>query len=498
MSKNAAPRMAMIGFDAADIDYIRRELPSLPNFRRAFDSGVWRRLHSPADFMPGSIWPTFYAARSPGEHGVYHIVQWDAETMRLRRVNTELRAIEPFWRKLDQRGLNVIALDVPFSLAGEMTRGIEVSGWGAHDQIGPLESSPPGVGRDLRRRYGEHPMGIEVPVDKTVRQRLRIKDRLVRGVGIKRDMMKQFLTTRVWDFFIGVFGEAHRGGHILWPDGPDGESTIPHSALLEVYRALDAALGEVLSAIDLAQTTVTIFALHGMGENASQEHFVGPIMDLINARFGEIEPGLYLSGRPARQRSLMRVLRKKVPPSWQNAIANMVPLKVRDAVIDRSFTSGHDWLHTPGLALRGDNNGYVRFNLRGRERQGMLAPGSPTLAHYEELIRELLSSLRASDGTSLVRDVHAPAELYQGSGLARLPDLIIRWNQVAPAHHINSSRGPIVGELGSGRGGNHRADGFQIVLQPGARSSGELEAMPITALAATVLNSFGISADVAS
>src|SRR5579862_4857540 len=105
VAEAAAPKLAMIGFDAADVDYIRSQLPSMPNFRRAFDSGVSRRLRSPADLLPGSVWPTFYTARSPGEHGVYHIVQWDADAMRLRRVYSELLACEPFWRKLDRRGL---------------------------------------------------------------------------------------------------------------------------------------------------------------------------------------------------------------------------------------------------------------------------------------------------------------------------------------------------------------------------------------------------------
>ncbi len=493
MSKTAAPKVAMIGFDAADVDYLRRELPALPNFRRAFDSGLWRKLRSPADLLPGSVWPTFYTTRSPGEHGIYHIAQWDPDAMRLRRINAELLAFEPFWRKLDRRGLKVIALDVPLSLAGETTHGIEVAGWGAHDQIAPFASFPREVGVELKRRYGEHPMGIEVPVDKTLRQRMRIKDRLVRGVRIKSEMMRGLLTTRECDFFIGVFGEAHRGGHILWPDGPEGESTIPHSALLDVYRALDAALGEVLAALDLNQTTVMIFALHGMGENSSQEHFVGPIMDRINSRFSEIEPGLYPSGQAPQQRSLMRVLRKRVPPGWQSAIANLVPLSVRDAVIDRSFTSGHDWPHTPGLALRGDNNGYIRFNLRGREKQGMLEPDSASFASYRQLVSESLSGLRTLDGTPLVHDVSMPGEHFEGKAVPHLPDLIVRWNAVPPADRVNSSLGPIVGELGSGRGGNHRSGGFQIVLQPGAHRAAEAEPIPISDIASMVLNTFGLA-----
>ncbi len=494
MDEAAAPKLAMIGFDAADVDYIRSQLPSLPNFRRAFDSGVWRRLRSPADLLPGSVWPTFYTARSPGEHGVYHIVQWDPDAMHLRRVNSELLACEPFWRKLDRRGLKVTACDVPFSLAGATAHGIEVAGWGAHDQIDRFAAFPREVGVELQRRFGDHPMGIEVPVDKTLRQRMRIKDRLVQGVKLKSKLMRWMLRIRESDLFIGVFGESHRGGHILWPDGPDGESTIPLSALLDVYRALDTALGEVLAVLDLNRTAVMVFAVHGMGENSSQEHLVGSVMDRINARFSELEPGLYPSRQAPQQRSLMRVLRKRVPPRWQSAIANMVPLSVRDAVIDRAMTSGHDWLHTPGLALRGDNNGYIRINLRGREKQGMLDAGSASLEAYRQLIAESLADLRTLDGTAVVREVCSVPEHYRGAAVSRLPDLIVRWNGVPPADQVKSSAGIIEGESGSGRGGNHRADGFQILLEPSSARGAEADAIPLTDFASMVLGRFGIDA----
>ena len=104
MAEAAAPKLAMIGFDAADVDYIRSQLPSLPNFRRAFDSGLSRRLRSPADLLPGSVWPTFYTARSPGEHGVYHIVQWDADAMRLPGRTLPAKGVRPVPSELPVNG----------------------------------------------------------------------------------------------------------------------------------------------------------------------------------------------------------------------------------------------------------------------------------------------------------------------------------------------------------------------------------------------------------
>jgi predicted AlkP superfamily phosphohydrolase/phosphomutase len=486
-----SPKLAMIGFDAANLEYIRSALSSLPNFRRALDCGVVRRLHSPADLLAGAVWPTFFTASTPGEHGIYHIVQWDADAMRLSRIRMEQLSREPFWRALHRRGIKTIALDVPLMVARETANGIEITDWGTHDNYRPLESYPREITADIQRRFGSHPMGIEVPVDKTLRERLRIRDHLLKGIRIKSEMMRWLLTSRDWDLFIGVFGESHRGGHILWPDGPHGQSSIPPSALLEVYRDLDQALGEVLSAINLEETTVMIFALHGMDENVSKDQFAGPMMDRINQRFSELEPSLFPSGRPPRQRSMMRMLRNRVPASLQSLIAKRVSQSTRDAVIDRAFSSGHDWPHTPGFTLRSDNNSYLRLNIRGRERAGMLEPGSATLARYQEFVSDSFLSLRTLDGRPLVRDVCSIGDHFSGEAVDRLPDIIVRWSDVAQVGQVNSSLGPLSGDLGTGRGGNHRPEGFQIMLQPGQRRAGKAEPLPISELASTVLSMFG-------
>ncbi len=493
MSANNQPKVAMIGFDAAEFSYIQQFLPMLPNFKRAISCGRTRRLSSTAGMFPGSVWPTFYTASLPGEHGIHHLMQWDADAMRLRRVSDAWLYCEPFWRELERRGLRVIALNVPMTFPPSECAGVEVSSWGAHDQLSLFTAYPRELGPEIMRRFGAHPMGIEVPVEKSLGERMRVRANLVNGVRIKSELTRWLLTSRPWDFFIAAFGESHRGGHILWPDGPDGESSIPASALLDVYRALDNALGEVLAALNLEETTVIIFALHGMGANLSQEHFVTPLMDRVNAKFSQLEPGLYPSGRSPRQLSVMRLLRENVPPWVQSRIANLVPQHVRDAVVDRSFTSGRDWSHTPGLALRADNNGYLRFNLAGRERLGMLEPGSAIFARYSDLVRESFTSLRTPDGRPMVRDVCVSSEHFPGRRAPRLPDLIVTWTGLEPASRVDSVLGPIVAELDTGRGGNHRSDGFQIVLKPGVEQAGEDRPLAIGELAPMILRSFSES-----
>ena len=85
--ENSKPKIAMLGFDAAELSYIQEHLPMLPNFKRALSCGRLTQLSSSAGMFAGSVWPTFYTATPPGEHGIHHLMQWDADAMRLRRIS---------------------------------------------------------------------------------------------------------------------------------------------------------------------------------------------------------------------------------------------------------------------------------------------------------------------------------------------------------------------------------------------------------------------------
>ena len=482
----------MIGIDAAELSFIEASPSSFPNLSRALKRGVARRLRSTAGELAGSVWPTFYTGTPPGEHGVYHHLQWDSESMRLRRVSADWLYCEPFWYELERRGYRVIALDIPMSFPSRISRGVEVNNWGSHDQLGPFTTQPRDFEAKIRRRFGSHPMGYEIPVNKTRGELSRIRDNLVAGARIKGELAQWLLGEREWDFSIVVFGECHRGGHILWPEDAGEDSIIPQDALLDVYKSVDEAAGKLINALP-PQTTVIIFSLHGMGPNNSQEHFVPKIMDRVNRSFRGDQS--VTDARTAQgQRSVMRMLREKVPARLQNAIAQAVPVAVRDLVVNRATTAGYDWASTPGLALLADLNGYLRFNLRGREKLGALDAESDNLSRYVDGLKECFHGFQiASSREPLVKDLLFTSRDFTGKRSDHLPDVVVTWSGAAPTDRISSSdTGDIVAELATGRSGNHRADGFCIVID--GDPSQTTTALPehILDLAPMVLNHFGM------
>ncbi len=132
--------------------------------------------------------------------------------------------------------------------------------------------------------------------------------------------------------------------------------------------------------------------------------------------------------------------------------------------------SGLDWSTTRAFAHPADNQGYLRLNLRGRERDGIVDPGEAD--GLMEEIEQGLRDFEDLDGGPAVAAVERTAARYRGSAAGRLPDLVVHWSE-SPATALAGVRSARFGEVrrrgaGSGRSGNHTANDAWALLAPGA------------------------------
>lgn len=449
----------MIGLDSPNLAHLRGALHRLPVMRRLFEGGAFFDLASSADVLDASAWPTFYTGTLPGEHGLYHPMQWDAAAMRMRRLAADWIYAEPFWYALGREGIPVVSVDVPMLLPATLPGGVEVRNWSTQENTGPLDASPPALAADVVRRFGSYPIGRDVPIEHSAARLDALRRTLVGTLPARTELTRWLLEQHPWRFAVTVFAECHRAGHNLWPETDDGAG----EALLEVYEAIDRAIGELLGAVDLRHTTVVLFAAHSMVPNTSQSHLLQRIVERVNATFWQ-----HLGRRAADGRSVLRLLRETVPPAVQLAVSTSLPGGVRDWVVDRAQRSRLDWRTTPALALVCGQNGLIRLNLAGRERDGFLAPGSELAARYVAWLRERLLELRATEPDApLVAAVEEVAARYPGPRGTHLPDLAVRWTDLPPVMTVRSERlGTIRARFGTGRRGNHGAPAFAVVVAP--------------------------------
>lgn len=454
-----APRVVMIGLDSLDLGFVQASIDDYPTFKRLLAEGALRSLEGPGDVLSASVWPTFYTGKAPGEHGFYYPMQWDPDEMRLRRVTEDWFRLEPFWYELSREGLPVTAFDVPTAFPSRIANGAEIVNWGAQSYSN-LSSHPEGLHRELIRRFGRNPMKHDAPLPKSEPALDKLMRNCIDGVRAREQATRWLMAETDWRLFISVFVEGHRAGHYLWPraDGQDSGDRLK-----KVYQAIDHSVGAILEDIDLDMTTVVLFAAHGMGPNNSQMHFVGPVMDRVNAAF--LSGGSADFDDPPAERGFMRKLREGIPAPLQSIVANVASDKVRDWVVSREFCGGIDLSTAPGFRVPAGLEGYIRVNQKGRDRDGLLEPGSADHERYINFVQDSFLGLTvAGTNMPLVKEVLFPSKIFGGSRAGLLPDISFVWDHAEPVGEITSDRfGTIQAELETGRTGNHNGKAFAIV-----------------------------------
>ncbi len=459
----------MIGLDAAEWTLIEpwmREgrLPALAELRRR---GASIRLEPSADWMVGALWPSFFTGRGPEQFGMYHSLVWRPDQMRTERPAPSWMPIEPFWRALPSRGRRVIVVDVPLCYPPEPYPGIEVSGWATHELIQKPGSSPSTLLRQIRREFGVAPLRTETSRRLNARSCLAVTNQCRETARLVRDAAAALLHRHPWDLALICFSSLHRAGHLLWDrtilEGQPAEAELERfdRALGEVYQEVDAAVGHL---VDQAgpDTTVMAFSLHGMGPNTDRTCLLSEMLARI-LRNRSSEGG---SVRPAR---ISDRLRRLVPEHWRARSKEHFPQWLKDRLTVHWRTPGSSWANTSAFVAFCDLDGFIRINLRGREREGIVDP-----ADFRALCDRIVDGLgtfRDGDtGEPLVALVDRGAEIF-GEGPMRhhMPDLVVRWVETPAIAHrtiVSDRHGwipwPTPGRHPAGRAGNHRRPGFLI------------------------------------
>jgi predicted AlkP superfamily phosphohydrolase/phosphomutase len=310
------------------------------------------------------------------------------------------------------------------------------------------------------------PQATEIFGRPHARELLALRRKLVAAPGRVADAALGLLAEERYDLAWLTFSAAHLAGHQFWDLSQLGgepsarERTELEGALAEVYRAVDEAIGRVVRAVG-EEADVIVTSAVGMDVNASRA-------DLLPGMLAAV-----LSGGPLPDEGpagwIWR-LRAGLPTRWRGAIANAIPDRLALELTARLELRGMDWAATRAFAHPADNQGYIRLNLRGRERDGIVDP-----AEAEALCAEIESGLRTfrdPDGEPAVAEVVRVADLYPGERADRLPDLSVRWSE-RPATRLDRLVSDRFGEVrragtGSGRSGNHTAGDAWAVLAPGA------------------------------
>jgi predicted AlkP superfamily phosphohydrolase/phosphomutase len=481
--------LALLHVDALNLPLLERlaDEGRLPAFSDLRNRGRWHELETPGEYFPGASYFTMHTGHAVGDHGLYFPFQWSAPEQRLRyRLNFGSPTV--VWEHLAEAGRRSLVVD-PYEFGPpRKLEGRALCGWQMSNILSLLRwSVPNGWPREYERRLGRSADTQEVFGRRSARLL-----RALRGAYLAASDRVAALTTDVlrqepFDFLVATLLAPHHGGHVFWDvsklDVDEPTRREFEGTLTLLYEEADRALGRILDALPDDADVILVSPL-GMGPNTSRIDLLGDML------------GLVLGERRREEETGARIWRVRglVPTSLRAAAARAMGARLARELTARLSTSGIDWSTTRAFLLPSDENGQIRLNLRGRERDGIVDPGEA-----DELMSEIEEGLRTFNdigGGPAVESVERASTLFSGRRVDLLPDLIVRWPE-RPTAGLEGVRSERFGEVrrrgggGTGRNGSHTGHAWALVVPGTARARSPARPARVSDIAATVCGVLG-------
>ena len=385
-------------------------------------------------FGDGPYWTSVSTGCDPSGHGDYYILQFDPKTYDHYWYDESKHMTSPaFWEALDAEGKRVAIIDWPHCPFHPIRNGVHVDNWLQHDTPSPARSHPEGFIRDVIARYGDDPYrpGMHIHPIETADDAKWAVEAACDRIDAKARFCVDQLRSGEWDFFSAIFSEAHdvghNGFHLHDRNHPGFDAALAEAAGDPMHPICVATDRAVRRIIEAAGPDCEVIVMAGLG-----------LMPLVTAN-GALDTitrrlDLGYSAEEAPIEKARAAYRAKIPLSIRSALS---PIK--------RFLLGEP--KNPELARRRffpvlhvDHAGAIRFNVKGRERNGVVEPGVGYDALADELIRDLMDIRDAETGEPVVEEVIKTREHYNGPQTHLLPDLFVVWRRDRPVHRITSPK----------------------------------------------------------
>lgn len=494
--------LLVVAWDGADLDTVEPWIAAgeLPVLASLFARGAVRPLESTRPPVTFPAWTSFLTASTPDRHGVCDFTQRDG--YRLRFVNATDRALPTIFAVLAAQGRRVGTYGVPATYPPEPLSGFQVPGFdtpfGASASAGVTH--PADLGRRLFERFGS--LGIEGPSQVRIepgwheQALLRLLDTIEARARVFTSLLAEQRPDCAMVHFMESDTVSHQFRQFCDPRSPRYAPSPLCGAMLQVYRALDSALGALLSAAG-ADTDVMLLSDHG-GAAASDRAICWNRWLADTGRLG-FRTSVGAATGPMLKRAALRWLPRGM---YARAFAGLPGLAGR--LESGARFAGIDWAATRIFSEETPYQASFWLNLRGRDPEGTVE-GAEAGRVLGELEDDLLALRDPFDGARVVRRVWRREQLYSGPFAERMPDLFVDLAEpqgcvyaAVPSRGGRESRAfrrlapaEMTGSRGTVMPGAHSPHGFCVLagerVVPGRYPVGSLHDAGATVLAAAAV-----------
>jgi predicted AlkP superfamily phosphohydrolase/phosphomutase len=371
--KEQPQRIVFLGLDGTPYTFIKRliEEGRAPNMARLVQQGSLLRMDSMWPWVSSVAWSTMMTGVNPAKHNIFGFTDRDPATYKQFIPTARHMKAKTLWEVLSEAGKRVIVVNVPVTYPPRPVNGILVSCFlspSLEKAVYP-ESYLPTL-QSLGYILDADPWKARESKDLALQEVNTVLEARIRTLF-------HLFEHEEWDYLHVHVMETDRLHHFLWQQMEEGHPVYA-PAFYDFYRRIDEMLGQLATKLD-DHTTLMWMADHG---------------------FCTIKKEVYVN-------------RWLMDRGW---------LKLRHIPPDRKL--GLDEIEPSSVAYSLDP-GRVVLRLRGREKEGCVAPG----AEYETLRDEIAAAaleLRDPDsGDAFFQAAFKREELYHGPYLEQAADLIL-------------------------------------------------------------------------
>lgn len=511
-------RVAVIGLDGATFDLIKPWIAAgkLPTFSRLLQQGSHAPLKSVVNMRSASAWTSFATGKNPGKHGIFDFWHRIPGSYGIRFINGTARSGKAFWDYVSDAGGKVTVINVPMTYPAKPLNGIMIAGMDAPGLDSAEFCYPETVIQELLQKNGGYVIEPGVTSLCIAGRFDEAAEATKESANLRYEAARHLMASYPWDLFVVVFRELDPIQHTFWkfmdashPEHDPALAAKYGEVIFDVYRHVDGLVGQLLEGLD---PTIPTFFLsdHGFGANQrGNELLPGWLEGIGMMRFSSAGGKKRFNAISAKLQPLVihglsflfDQVHRRTSRRTKERLARWFP-GLRERVQTHLSLGGIDWSQTRAFADGARENIWV--NLKGREPEGIIEPGT----EYEQLIAELREELlQARDGVTgalVVESVFRGREVYQGHRLEQAADIIVQWkddvviSSIVSPHTDPGKATPgrrvcyVPGEESRYISGYHRPHGVFMAVGENVRRNQELPEADILDLAPTILHTMGL------
>jgi predicted AlkP superfamily phosphohydrolase/phosphomutase len=316
-------------------------------------------------------WSSMMTGVNPGKHNIFGFIDRDPATYKQFIPTSRNMKARTLWEMLSEAGKRVIVVNVPVTYPPRQVNGILVGCFlspSLDKAVYPASYVP--TLKSLGYIVDADPWKARESKEMALQQVNTVLDARIRTLFYLFDHEQ-------WDYLHVHIMETDRLHHFLWQQMEEGHPTYA-PAFYDFYRRIDDTLGQLAARLD-EHTTLVWMSDHG---------------------FCTIKKEVYVN-------------RWLMDNGW---------LKLRNIPPDRQ--KGLDEID-PGSVAYSLDPGRVFIRVRGREKEGRVAPGAEYEALRDEIAAAAVALRDPGSGNSIFQAAFRREELYHGPYVEQSADLIL-------------------------------------------------------------------------